>query len=64
MAKNQAPNETQETPADKPVQHNKTGNQEATQLNQGHRTPLSRSDRESHIGAGNQSQGRRKPGKR
>lgn len=64
MTKNQTPHDAQETPADKAVQHNKTGHQETTQLNQGHRTPLSRSDRESHIGAGNQSQERRKPGKR
>ena len=38
---------------------NKMGEQDATQLNQGKRTPASRSDRESHIGGGNQSQSRR-----
>lgn len=38
---------------------NKQGEQDATQLNQGKRTPESRSDRESHIGGDNQSQARR-----
>lgn len=38
---------------------NKTGERNATQLNQGHRTPESRSDRESHVGGSNQSQSRR-----
>lgn len=37
------------------------GEQDATQLNQGHRTPESRSDRESHVGSHNQSQERRHP---
>jgi len=40
---------------------NKTGEQNTTQLNQGHRTPESRSDRESHVGGSNQSQTRRGP---
>lgn len=40
---------------------NKTGDRDATQLNQGHRTPASRSDRESHVGGSNQSQTRRGP---
>ncbi len=40
---------------------NKVGHQASTQLNQGHRTPDSRSDRESHVGSDNQSQSRRKP---
>lgn len=39
--------------------HNKLGEQAPTQLNQGKRTPDSRSDRESHVGGGNQSQSRR-----
>lgn len=39
--------------------HNKTGDQPATQKNEGERTPESRSDRESHVGSGNQSQSRR-----
>ena len=38
---------------------NKMGEKVATQLNQGQRTPDSRSDREAHIGGGNQSQSRR-----
>ena len=40
---------------------NKVGEQDATQLNQGKRTPESRSDREAHVGGGNQSQSRRGP---
>lgn len=40
---------------------NKMGEQAPTQLNQGKRTPESRSDRESHVGGGNQSQSRRAP---
>lgn len=40
---------------------NKVGEQEPTQLHQGHRTPESRSDRESHVGSSNQSQSRRGP---
>lgn len=39
---------------------NKLGQHQATQLNQGHRTPESRSDREAHVGGDNQSQSRRK----
>ena len=38
---------------------NKLGKQEPTQLNQGQRTPDSRSDREAHVGSGNQTQSRR-----
>ena len=41
--------------------NNKLGEQETTQLNQGQRTPDSRSDRETHIGGSNQSQSRRGP---
>lgn len=40
---------------------NKQGEQDPTQLNQGKRTPESRSDRESHVGGNNQSQSRRGP---
>ncbi|CAN5120975.1 hypothetical protein BH10PSE16_BH10PSE16_33990 [soil metagenome] len=40
---------------------NKMGGQEPTQLNQGQRTPDSRSDREAHVGGSNQSQSRRGP---
>jgi hypothetical protein len=38
---------------------NKLGDKPPTQLNQGKRTPDSRSDRESHVGGSNQSQHRR-----
>jgi hypothetical protein len=38
---------------------NKLGDQEPTVLNQGQRTPKSRSDRESQVGSGNQAQTRR-----
>lgn len=38
---------------------NKLGEQAPTQLNQGKRTPDSRSDREAHVGGSNQSQSRR-----
>lgn len=40
---------------------NKLGEQDPAQLNQGKRTPESRSDRESHVGGRNQSQSRRDP---
>ncbi len=40
---------------------NKVGNKDTTQINQGKRTPESRSDRESNIGGSNQSQTRRGP---
>jgi hypothetical protein len=36
---------------------NKLGEQEATQLNQGKRTPDSRSDREAHVGGSNDRDG-------
>ena len=39
--------------------HNKVGEQELTQKNQAKRTPDSRTDREAHIGSGNQTQSRR-----
>lgn len=41
---------------------NKPGDRPATQLNQGKRTPDSRSDRESHVGSHNQTQSRRSSG--
>ena len=37
---------------------NKLGESAATQLNQGHRTPDSRHDREAHVGSSNQTQSR------
>ncbi len=60
---------TKQNPHDKQEPHtgklendtNKLGEQEPTQLNQGHRTPDSRSDREAHVGGNNQSQSRREP---
>ena len=60
---------TKQNPRDKQEPHtgkvendtNKLGEQEPTQLNQGHRTPDSRSDREAHVGGNNQSQSRRGP---
>lgn len=42
---------------------NKPGEKPATQLNQGKRTPESRSDRESHVGSHNQSRTRRGTGR-
>jgi len=39
--------------------HNKTGEQEVTQKNEAKRTPDSRTDREAHLGSGNQTQSRR-----
>lgn len=38
---------------------NKVGQQEATPLNQGRRTPESRNDRQADLGGNNQSQSRR-----
>lgn len=38
---------------------NKVGEQAPTQINEGRRTPDSRSDRQAHIGSGNQTQSRR-----
>jgi hypothetical protein len=56
-----------QNPRDKQAPHtgkvendtNKLGDKAPTQLNQGQRTPDSRSDREAHVGGGNQSQSRR-----
>ena len=39
--------------------HNSTGDQPATAINQGRRTPESRGDRDTHVGSGNQTQSRR-----
>ncbi len=58
---------SRQNPRDKQTGHtgkvendsNKMGEQDPTQLNQGKRTPDSRSDREAHIGGGNQTQARR-----
>lgn len=53
----------QQTPLSGKVENdtNKQGEQAPTQLNQGQRTPDSRSDREAHVGGSNQSQSRRGP---
>jgi hypothetical protein len=62
MSKNQSPADKQEPHTGKVSNDtNKQGEQDATQLNQGHRTPQSRSDRESQVGGSNQSQSRRGP---
>ena len=39
--------------------HNRLGEQEPTQKNEGRRTPDSRSDRTDHVGSGNQNQSRK-----
>ena len=60
---------SKQNPRDKQTGHsgkvandaNKMGEQDATPLNQGQRTPDSRSDREAHVGGSNQSQSRRGP---
>ena len=39
--------------------HNKVSEQPLTQKNESKRTPDSRTDREAHVGSGNQSQSRR-----
>jgi len=39
--------------------HNKVGEQDLTQKNEAKRTSDSRTDREAHIGSGNQTQSRR-----
>lgn len=60
MSKNQNPNDKQEPHTGKVANDsNKQGEHDPTQLNQGRRTPDSRSDRESHVGGSNQSQSRR-----
>ncbi len=38
--------------------HNRRGDQDATQKNEARRTPESRHDRDAHIGSGNQVQSR------
>lgn len=40
---------------------NKVGAQRPTQKNQGKRTPMSRDDRQAHLGADNQERKRRQP---
>lgn len=60
MSKHQNPRDKQEPHSGKVENDaNKLGDKSTTQLNQGKRTPESRSDRESHMGGSNQSQSRR-----
>lgn len=69
QGQNQTPGEAAAAPAQHPDRqepgknklendHNRLGNQEPTQKNEGQRTPESRSDRTSHVGSGNQNQTR------
>jgi hypothetical protein len=63
MTSNQNPRDKQEPHTGKVENDsNKMGEQEPTQLNQGQRTPQSRSDREAHIGGNNQSQSQSRRG--
>ncbi len=60
MSKKQSPQDKQAPQTGKVENdHNKVGEQEATAINEGQRTPKSRSDRESMVGSGNQNQSRR-----
>ncbi len=60
MSKKQNPRDDQEAGAGKVANdHNKVGAQALTQKNEAKRTPESRTDREAHIGSGNQTQSRR-----
>lgn len=60
MGSKQNPRDQQEPQAGKVENdRNKLGEQAPTQKNEGARTPKSRSDRESHVGSGNQNQSRR-----
>jgi hypothetical protein len=62
MTSKQNPRDKQESHSGKVENDtNKMGEQEPTQLNQGQRTPDSRSDREAQVGGSNQSQSRRGP---
>lgn len=63
MSNKQNPRDVQ-TPHTGKVENdtNKMGDKDPTQLNQGQRTPESRSDREAHIGGCNQSQSRQGKG--
>ena len=60
MSKQQNPRDEQEPNTGKVANdHNKVGEQALTQKNEAKRTSDSRTDRESHIGSGNQTQSRR-----
>ena len=60
MSKKQNPRDEQEPDTGKVANdHNKVGEQALTQKNEARRTSESRTDREAHIGSGNQTQSRR-----
>lgn len=60
MSKKQNPQDTQEPGTGKVANdHNKVGETEPTQKNEGERTPRSRGDRDDHLGSQNQNQVRR-----
>lgn len=60
MSKTQNPRDLQTPKSGKVVNdHNKVGEQTLTQKNEAKRTSDSRSDREAHVGSGNQTQSRR-----
>ena len=60
MSKKQNPRDEQEPNTGKVANdHNKVGEQALTQKNEAKRTSESRTDREAHIGSGNQTQSRK-----
>ena len=60
MSKKQNPRDEQTPHTGKVANdHNKVGEQALTQKNEAKRTSDSRTDREAHIGSGNQTQSRR-----
>ena len=60
MRKKQNPRDEQEPHTGKVANdHNKVGEQDLTQKNEANRSPDSRTDREAHIGSGNQTQSRK-----
>ena len=60
MSKKQNPRDEQEPDTGKVANdHNKVGEQALTQKNEARRTSDSRTDREAHIGSGNQTQSRK-----
>ena len=60
MSKKQNPRDEQAPNTGKVANdHNKVGEQALTQKNEANRTSDSRTDREAHLGSGNQTQSRR-----
>ena len=60
MSKQRNPRDEQEPNTGKVANdHNKVGEQALTQKNEARRTSDSRTDREAHIGSGNQTQSRK-----